>query len=211
MSLDLSLYLVTDTKQCADRGVAGVVRQAIAGGVTVVQVRDHDASGRGLAALTRAVIDAADGSGVPVIVDDRLDVALAAGAAGVHVGQSDLDPRDCRRIAGPDFIIGHSVSTLDQLTEANELAGTVDYLGVGAVFATATKPDHSTPLGVAGLGELVAASVLPTVAIGGINEANSADIIGTGVGGIAVVSAICAAADPQAAARALRAIVREAR
>ncbi|BBE22627.1 hypothetical protein MN0502_15100 [Arthrobacter sp. MN05-02] len=146
---------------------------------------------------------------MPVLVDDRVDVYLAArelGASvdGVHVGQSDLPPDVVRRIVGPDAVIGLSAATPGELSVAHALpAGTVDYLGVGAVHATATKPDHPAPLGVDGFAALAAGSDLPCVAIGGITTADAAALRGAGAAGMAVVSAICAAADPAASAREL--------
>lgn len=200
----LDLYLVTDTGFCGPRGVVETVRAAVKGGVSAVQVRAPGVTTRELYAMARAVREVLDGTGVPMIVNDRVDVALAVGAQGVHLGQGDLPVEDARRL-GPDLLIGLSVSTPEQVAQACALPpGTVDHLGVGPVFATATKPEAATPLGVAGTAELVALSTLPCVAIGGIGTANAAEIRATGVAGLAVVSAICAAPDPAAAAFALR-------
>lgn len=205
MKADLDLYLVTDTGLCGDRGVPETVRAAVAGGASVVQVRDPDASGRQLYELTARVREVLAGTGVPVLVNDRLDVALAAGADGVHLGQSDLPVRSARAIGGADLIIGWSVSDADQLATTAELpAGTVDYLGIGPVFTTPTKPDAAPATGLAGLRELVAATALPTVAIGGVNAGNAEDVLATGVDGLCVVSEICAAPDPEFAAARLR-------
>lgn len=204
----LDLYLVTDPALCGRRGVAETVRRAVAGGVTAVQVRAPDATARELCAVTVAVRDAVAGTGVPVLVDDRADVALAVGADGVHVGQSDLDPASARRVLGPGAVVGLSVSTAAQVRDALALPpGTVDYLGIGPVHATPTKPEAAEPLGYAATAELArqaGAAGLPAVAIGGVREATVAAVRGTGVAGVAVVSAICAAADPSAAARRLR-------
>lgn len=203
--LDLTLYLVTDGALCGDRGVVETVRAALAGGITAVQVRDPRATTRELCALTAAVHAVLAGTGVPLVVNDRLDVALAVGAEGVHLGQGDLDPADARRIGGPDLLIGLSVSTLEQVADAAARpAGTLDYLGVGPVQATATKPEAAAPLGLDGTARLAAASPLPCVAIGGIGPADAAAVRATGVAGLAVVSAICTALDPAAAAAALR-------
>lgn len=204
----LPLYLVTDTALCAPRSVADVVATAIEGGVTCVQVRDKHASGRALLGLLTAVAAAADGR-VPVLVDDRVDVFLAARESGarvdgVHVGQSDLPADLVRRIVGEDAVVGLSAATAGELAAAHALPrGTVDYLGVGAVHATATKPDHPAPLGVEGFAMLARASVLPCVAIGGISRADSGPLRQAGAAGTAVVSAICAASDPRDAAAAL--------
>ena len=202
--LDLTLYLVTDTTLCGERGVVETVRLALAGGVTAVQVREPHATTRRLAALSRAVQQVLAGTGVPLIVNDRVDVALAVGAEGVHLGQSDLDPEDARRLAGPDLLIGLSVSTVEQVAHAAALPpGCLDYLGVGPVEATSTKPEAAAPLGLSGTAQLVAASPLPCVAIGGVGPANVAAVRATGVAGVAVVSALCTAADPATAAAAL--------
>jgi thiamine-phosphate pyrophosphorylase len=202
--LDLGLYLVTDTTLCGERGVVETVRAALPGGVTAVQVRAPSATTRELCALTLAVHDVLAGTGVPLLVNDRLDVALALGAEGVHLGQGDLAPGHARRLGGRDLLIGLSVSTLEEVAQAAALPpGYLDYLGVGPVHATATKPEAAAPLGLSGTAELVAASPLPCVAIGGVGVENAAAVRATGVAGVAVVSAICAAAAPAAAAAAL--------
>ena len=205
MKADLTLYLVTDTAMCGARGVPETVRRAVAGGATTVQVRDPDASGRELHELVARVREELVGTGAALLVDDRLDVALTAGADGVHLGQSDLPVERARAVAGTDLLVGWSVTNRAELDAANALpAGTVDYLGVGPVLPTSTKPGHARPTGVGGLRELVAATELPTVAIGGVHVDNAAEIAATGVGGLCVVSEICAAADPLAAAAGLR-------
>lgn len=205
MTLDLTLYLVTDSALCGGRGVVDTVRAAVAGGVTAVQVRETTAGTRELCTLTRAVHETLAGSGVPLFVNDRLDVALAVGTEGVHLGQGDLPAVDARRIAGPDLLIGLSVSTPAQVAEAGALPpGCVDYLGVGPVFATATKPRAATPLGLDTTARVALASALPTVAIGGIDASNVDAVRATGVDGVAVVSAVCTAPDPSEAARGLR-------
>jgi thiamine-phosphate pyrophosphorylase len=205
--LDPTLYLVTDTALCRPRPVADVVRAAVAGGVTVVQVRDKTASRRELLELTRAV-QAAVPPSVPVVVNDAVDVALLAGADGVHVGQDDLPPDEVRALIGPDALLGFSVSSAEELAAALALPpGTVDLVGIGPVRGTPTKPDAGRPLGLDGVRELAAtarAAGLVPVAIGGIDAATAADVAATGVDGVCVVSAICAAADPAAAARGLR-------
>lgn len=205
MTVDLRLYLVTDTAMCGARGVPETVRRAVSGGATTVQVRDPHASGRELHELVARVREELVGTGVALLVDDRLDVALTAGADGVHLGQSDLPVERARAVAGPDLLVGWSVTDRTELDEANALPdGVVDYLGVGPVFSTPTKPGHAEPTGVDGLRELVAASRIPTAAIGGVHGDNAAQVAATGVGGLCVVSEICAAADPAAAAAGLR-------
>ena len=200
MTLDLSLYLVTDTVLCGRRGVAETARAAVAGGATVVQLRDPVATTRELYDLA---LELRAATTVPLIVNDRLDVALAAGAAGIHLGQSDLPVRKAREIAGPEFIIGLSISSVAEMARANDLpVGTVDYLGIGPAFATATKPDAGAALGPDLVAELAGMTELPTVAIGGITADNVGQL--SGVDGICVVSAICAAGDPRTAAANLR-------
>jgi thiamine-phosphate pyrophosphorylase len=209
-AFDPRLYLVTDTALCAPRSVPEVVAAAVAGGVTAVQVRDKTAGRRELLALTRAVQAVlADRPDVRVIVNDAVDVALLTGADGVHVGSDDLPPDEVRALLGPAPLIGVSVSDAAELAAVLALpAGTVDLVGVGPVWSTPTKPDAGAALGPAGVRELAAgarAGGLVSVAIGGIHANNAAAVAATGVDGICVVSDICAAADPAAAARTLRA------
>lgn len=205
----LSIYLVTDPHQCADRGVVTTVAEAVAGGVSCVQVRDKEASAAALLTLLLEVGEAV-GEHATVLVDDRVDVFLAArqrGAAvhGIHVGQDDLPVADVRRLVGPDAIVGLTAHTQAHLDAVDELpTGTADYLGVGAVMATATKPDHPAPLGVDGVGAISSRTELPCVAIGGITAEHVAPLRRAGVAGVAVVSAICGDHDPRAAATTLR-------
>jgi thiamine-phosphate pyrophosphorylase len=203
---DPALYLVTDTALAGPRGVPEVVRAAVAGGVTTVQVRDKTASRRELYALTLAVKEVLAGTGVVLFVNDAVDVALLADADGVHVGQDDLPAADVRALVGPDRLLGLSAGSDDELAVALALPpGTVDVVGIGPVWSTPTKPDAGTglgPGGVAALAAKAAAGGLQSVAIGGI-DVERAPLV-TGVDGICVVSAICAAPDPAAAARALR-------
>ena len=207
---DPTLYLVTDTALCSPRPVADVVRAAVAGGVTAVQVRDKTASRRDLLALTRSVQAAvADRREVAVVVNDAVDVALLAGADGVHVGQDDLPIREVRALLGPHLHIGLSVSSTTELDAALALpAGTIDLLGLSPIWDTPVKPDAAPALGVAGVTALAAtarAAGMTAVAIGGITVNLAAEAAATGVEGICVVSAVCAAPDPAAAARELRA------
>lgn len=209
---DLTLYLVTDTALSRPRPVADVVRAAVAGGVTAVQVRDKLASRRDLLALTRAVRAAlVDRPDVPVLVNDAVDVALLAGADGVHVGQDDLPAAEVRTLLGPDRLLGLTVESAADLDAAVRLpGGTVDVVGIGPVWATPTKPDAGPGLGPDRVRELTArahAGGLRAVAIGGIDASRAATVAATGVDGICVVSDICTAADPAAAARVLRAAI----
>jgi len=188
--------------------VTATARAAVAGGVTAVQLRDPAASARQLCQAGAALVEAMAGTAVPVLINDRVDVALAVGAGGVHLGQSDLPPAAARDLAGDGFIIGWSVTEPGQLPALEELApGTVDYLGVGPVYATATKPDAATPIGVTGIRDVCRRSPLPVVGIGGIDASNAGAVIQAGAVGVSVISAICAAADPRAAAAALCAAV----
>jgi thiamine-phosphate pyrophosphorylase len=206
---DPTLYLVTDTELCRPRRVGDVVRAAVAGGVTAVQVRDKLASRRELLALTREVQAAvADVPAVRVLVNDAVDVALIAGADGVHVGQDDLPASEVRALIGPDRLLGLSVGDAGDLDAALALpAGTLDVVGLSPVWGTPTKPDAGPGLGLAGVRALAAAARahgLAAVAIGGIDATRAADVAACGVDGICVVSDICAADDPEASARLLR-------
>lgn len=205
-AVDWTLYLVTDAPACGSRGVVATVREAVAGGVSVVQLRDHEATTRALCRAAEAVRVVLEGTGVPLVVDDRLDVALAVGADGVHLGQSDLPVVAARAIAGPELLIGWSVTDRREAELASSLPeGTVDYLGVGPVFPTTTKADASPPLGIEVLGDICASATVPCVAIGGITASEAPAVAAAGAAGIAVVAAICSAVDPRAAASELRA------
>jgi thiamine-phosphate pyrophosphorylase len=209
---DPTLYLVTDTALARPRPVADVVRAAVAGGVTTVQVRDKTASRRELLELTRAVRAAlADRPDVALWVNDAVDVALLAGADGVHVGQDDLPPAEVRALLGPGRLLGFSVSSVAELDVARALpAGTVDLVGIGPVWTTPTKPDAGSALGpdgVRALADAARAAGFATVAIGGIDAARAAEVAATGVDGVCVVSAVCTAPDPAEAARALRSAI----
>ena len=203
------VYLVTDPA-LSDRhgiGVLGVVRAAVHGGVRIVQVRDKDASARDLLALTAAVADAV-GDRATVVVDDRLDVALAARhaghrVAGVHLGQSDVPVTAARALLGADAHVGLTANTPEHLATVAALPrGTVDLLGVGVVHPTPTKADHPPALGHDGFGRLARATDVPCVAIGGVTLDDVVPLRAAGAAGVAVVSGICAAADPGSAAAA---------
>jgi thiamine-phosphate pyrophosphorylase len=198
---DLSLYLVTDPVLVGERGVVCVVEEALRGGVTLVQLRDKTASDDDFSRLGEALLRLLRPRGVGLIINDRVEIARFLRADGVHVGQSDLDPAAVRQRIGPDAILGLSAGTPAAL--ARLPANGVDYIGIGPVAATGTKPDHDPPIGLTGLADMVARVHLPSVAIGGIGLSNAAAVMATGVGGIAVVSAICAAADPAQAAKDL--------
>lgn len=207
--LDLSVYLITDPRLCAERGVVETVLAAVRGGVGIVQLRDKQASDAALIRQGRALKAALAGSGALLIVNDRIEVACAIGADGVHVGQCDTAAADARAALGPDAIIGLSARTVEQASVLDP--SVVDYIGVGPVFATATKPDHAPPLGFDGLARVCAASAPPAVAIGGLSAADADAVFAAGARGLAIVSGICTAAQPEAAARAFVQAARAAR
>jgi thiamine-phosphate pyrophosphorylase len=208
-AVDLSVYLVTDRGLSGVRGVKETVLAAVRGGATVVQLRDPDATTRDLVVEARALVGLLRPHRVPLIVNDRVDVALAADADGVHVGQSDMDASDARALIGQDRILGLSITEEADLDRSDLTV--VDYLGVGPVFATPTKADAAPPMGMAGLKRIATRTGLPIVAIGGLHAGNAADALAAGAQGVSVVSAICAAPDPEAATRELAEIVRAAR
>lgn len=199
---DLSVYVITDRALAGPRGILAVTEAAVRGGATLVQLREPHAPGRRLVAEARALVALLRPLGIPLVINDRVDVALAADADGVHVGQSDMAPADARALIGPDRILGLSITEFADLARS-DLAG-VDYLGVGPVFGTTTKPDAAPPMGLAGLAAVRAATALPIVAIGGIGPAQAGPVRAAGAGGVAIVSAIMAADDPEAATRAFR-------
>ncbi len=205
--LDLSLYLVTDSTLTLGRPLDSVVQSALAGGVTTLQVREKSLATGPFVDLVRRLKKITAPAGVPLIVNDRVDVALAAGADGVHVGQSDMSVDDARRLLGPAAIIGLSVETPDDVVAAALLP--VDFLGVSPIFDTPTKRDTASAWGVAGLAAIRPLTRLPLVAIGGIKSDNAAEILAAGADGLAIVSAICADPDPRAAAACFKTIIRK--
>lgn len=200
---DLSLYLVVGADDTGGRPLEEVVAAAVAGGVSVVQLREKTAPTRDILARAEALRRVLDPRGIPLIVNDRLDVALAVGAAGVHLGQDDMPPDVARRLIGPEVLLGLSVSDAGEAERADP--GLVDYVGIGAAYDTGTKADAGAAIGPEGVARLRARIGLPGVAIGGIHAANAAALRPTGIEGVAVVSAIARAEDPAAAARELRA------
>jgi thiamine-phosphate pyrophosphorylase len=208
-NMDCSLYLVTDRPLCLGRDLLDIVRQAVHAGVTMVQLREKNASTREFVELGRAVSSLVRRAGVPLLINDRIDVAQAMGADGVHIGQSDMAYEDARRILGYDKLIGLSIDTWEQLHHATALD--LDYLGIGPVFPTTTKTDTSDVLGIAGIEEARRKSPHTLVGIGGITRENAARVIAAGADGIAVVSAICSAPFPDEATAALRRAVDQGR
>jgi len=211
---DVRLHAILDPTRTRGRSLADLARAATAGGATLLQYRDKDASTRTMIARAGEILAAVAGSGVPMIVNDRVDVALAAGANGVHVGQDDMDPVDARRLLGPAAIVGQTVKSAAHVAAVPIAA--VSYVCIGGVFATASKDNPDPPVGLSGLAALAAAMRarrrdLPIGAIAGIGLDNAAAVIAAGADGIAVISEIFLAADPVEAARRLRAVVDAAR
>ena len=206
---DLSLYLVTDRPLSGGRDMAWIVREAVAGGVTMVQLREKDCSTAEFVALARELKATLRPLGIPLIINDRIDVALAVDADGVHIGQSDMPYETARALLGKEKIIGLSVETMDEVLAANALD--VDYIGISPVYATPTKTDTLTPFGLEGIEEVMQHSRHRCVAIGGMNRNTVGEVIARGVEGVAVVSAIVSAESPRAASAELAAIISDNR
>lgn len=196
----LRLYLVTDTQLCATLGVVQTVRRAVAGGVTMVQLRDKTATSAQRTELAFALKAVLQGTGVALVINDDVAAAVAADVDGAHIGQGDISAAQARAQLGPNKILGLSCETAQTVQAADPAL--VDYLGLGPVFGTATKTDHASPAGFDGLAQLVALSPLPNVAIGGLKSQHISGVLASGADGMAVVSAICGQTDPEAAARA---------
>ncbi|QRK07238.1 thiamine phosphate synthase [Archangium violaceum] len=203
---DLSVYLVTDRLLARGRELVDVVLAAVRGGATVVQLREKEASARETLELGRALLGRLRPLGVPLIVNDRVDLAMVLGADGVHVGQGDLPPEVARRLLGPDALVGLSITGPADLRTLDP--SVVDYAGVGPIFPTGSKADATPALGLEELARLRPLLPVPVVAIGGINAANAANVIAAGADGVSVVSAICSADDCEVAASALVQAVR---
>lgn len=201
MDFDLTLYLVTDSTGMEEEAFIAKVDAACRGGVTLLQLREKARGGREFLHLARRVKAVADRCGVPLLIDDRADIAMAVDAAGVHVGQEDLPVEAVRKLLGPGKIVGATAKTVGQARIAKEQGA--DYLGVGAMFPTTTKV-KTVLTKVETLADIVREVRLPVVAIGGLNAANCDILRGSGFSGMAVVSAIMKADDPEAAARSLK-------
>jgi thiamine-phosphate pyrophosphorylase len=207
-NIDWSLYLVTDRPLSLGRPIEEIVQAAVEGGVTAVQLREKECSTNEFLALARKLKKLLAPRGVPLLINDRVDVALASGADGVHIGQSDMAYRDARALLGADALIGLSVETPAQAAESEDWD--CDYLGAGPIFPTATKSDAAPAWGLERFAGLRRTSRHKLVAIGGINASNAGLLASAGADGIAVVSAICSAPDPHAAAANLRTIIEQA-
>lgn len=208
-TMNYSLYLVTDRGLSRGRSTRDIVESGIRGGVTCVQLREKTATTREFIREALGIKDLLASRNVPLIINDRLDVALAVGAEGVHLGQKDMSLEMARTIAGDRMIIGISVESVEDAVTAAE--GGADYLGVSPIFATPTKVDTAPALGLEGLAEIRRTVTLPLVAIGGLSSDNAGAVIRSGADGVAVVSAIVAAEDPERAARQLKRVIEEAR
>jgi thiamine-phosphate pyrophosphorylase len=202
---DLSLYLVTDRSLALGRSLEYVVEEAVKGGVTMVQLREKDASSKEFYELAVALKKRLMSYRIPLIINDRLDILLATDADGLHIGQNDIPYTVARRMLGEDKIIGLSVENTSDAMEARELKP--DYIGISPVFGTPTKTDTAPAVGLDGVREITRLCGIPSVGIGGINEENTAAILRAGADGVAVVSAIMSAPDPQSAAFRLKQII----
>lgn len=197
----LRLYLVTDPELCSQHGLLETVRDAVRGGVTAVQLRDKTATTSALVKMGRDIATGLADTGVPLIVNDNVEAAIAIGADGLHVGQGDMKVDEARRLIGPDMLLGLSCETVEDARMTDPAI--VNYIGVSPVFATPTKTDHSLAVGIEGLRAIAAATPVPKVAIGGLKSHHFEAIFENGADGVAVVSAICGQPDAEAAASAL--------
>lgn len=197
----LFLYLVTDPVLCGPRGVVETCRLALEAGVGTVQLRDKNASTRDMLRVAGELMELCSKAGALFVVNDRVDVAMACGAHGVHLGQEDMPVSTARKLLGDSAVVGASVRTAGEARAARD--GGADYLGANLVFATETKTDLGTPLGLSGIARLKAATSLPLVAIGGIKPSNAGEVRSAGADGIAVVSAVMAADNVPEAVREL--------
>lgn len=197
----LRLYLVTDPELCSQHGLLETVRDAVRGGVTAVQLRDKTATTSALVKMGRDIATGLADTGVPLIVNDNVEAAIAIGADGLHVGQGDMKVDKARRLIGPDMLLGLSCETVEDARMTDPAI--VNYIGVSPVFATPTKTDHSLAVGIEGLRAIAAATPVPKVAIGGLKSHHFEAIFENGADGVAVVSAICGQPDAEAAASAL--------
>ena len=209
MDVDLRLYALIDPAVAGGRTLADLA-QRIASSVTLVQLRDKHGSTRTLVEEARELTVVLAPLDIPLIINDRVDVALAAEADGVHIGQDDMSPADARLLLGRTAIIGLSIKTVEQANAAP--LEYLDYVAIGGVYGTTSKEDAKAPIGIEGLRAVVQAirarnPKFPICAIAGINESNAADVIAAGCDGVSVISALSLAADPTVAATNLRAVV----
>lgn len=202
LSFDPTLYLVAGTAAAPGGRLVETIEAAARGGVTLVQLREKTMADNPMIELAYKIKKILQPFGIPLIINDRVEVSRASGAAGVHLGADDIAAAHARAALGPESILGVSAGTPEEAARVDPAVA--DYVGIGSVYATATKPDAGPPIGIEGLLSLKNRISLPAVAIGGIGIGQAGAVMATGVAGIAVVSAICGAEDPEAAARALR-------
>mgnify|MGYP001812708314 FL=1 len=203
--IDYSLYLVTDRSLSKGRSSAEIVAAAVAGGVSCIQLREKSCGTREFLNEALALQPLLKSRNIPLIINDRLDIALAIEADGVHLGQSDMPIGMARKIAGDSLIIGISAESVDDALRAEQEGA--DYIGISPVFSTPTKTDIAPPLGLEGVRQIRALVDIPLVGIGGINSDNAESVLAAGADGIAVVSAIVSAADPAGAAKKLKTLI----
>jgi len=208
-NFDLSLYLVTDRELSKGRDIRWIVEESVKGGCTMVQLREKDCCTMDFIKIAQDLKQILKPYNVPLLINDRVDVALAVDADGVHIGQSDMPYEIARKLLGPDKIIGISVENLDEVKKANEID--VDYIGVSPIFSTPTKTNTKTPFLLEGAKLVSTISVHPTVGIGGMNHNTAKDVIISGMDGIAVVSDIVSADSPKESAETLLKIVKDAK
>jgi thiamine-phosphate pyrophosphorylase len=212
MQVDLRLNAIVDPERSGGRDLADLARLCAEGGATLVQLRDKLSGTRAMVATARAIKQALAPFRVPFVVNDRIDVALASSADGVHVGEDDMAVEDARKLLGPDAIIGLSIKTVAEAEAAP--VDLLDYVGSGGVYVTLSKQQKSTPIGPEGLARVIGAlhrraPKLPVCGIAGIDAGNAAAVIAAGADGVAVISALSLSSDPAAASRALRKVVDE--
>jgi len=198
VGIDWRLCFIADSEAAHGKDILQLIAQAVEGGVTIVQLRGKKWTSREFLDVGLKAARFLRPKKVPLIINDRVDIALACEAGGVHLGQDDMPLTFARELMGKERIIGISVSSADEALAAEK--GGSDYIGVGPVFATLSKKDIGSPLGLAGLREIRQKVKIPILAIGGISVANVADVIASGADGVAVISAIAAATDPKKAA-----------
>ncbi len=204
-TIHYSLYLVTDRGLARGRSTLDIVKAAVNGGATCVQLREKDCSTLEFIEQALSIKEYLSARGIPLIINDRIDVAQAVKADGIHLGQTDMPLDMARAIVEDSMLIGISAESLEDAIEAEK--GGADYLGVSPIYATPTKTDTAPPLGLEGLRQIRAAVKIPLVGIGGLNRENAAEVIRNGADGVAVVSAIVAAGDPEAAAAELNQLI----
>jgi thiamine-phosphate pyrophosphorylase len=210
MKVDLRLNAIVDPERAGGRDLAELARLCAEGGATLVQLRDKHGDTGAMVEKARAIKKVLSPFGVRFVVNDRIDVALAAGADGVHIGPEDMAVEDARRLLGPDAIIGFSIKSVDEAQAAP--LDLIDYVGSGGVYVTLSKEQKKPPIGPQGLARIIDVlkqrkRQMPVCGIAGVDATNAAEVIGAGADGVAVISALSLALDPAAAARTLRGIV----